>query len=137
MTFQRSVPDVHLHIGSELRPTGQAGTYEHVFAATGEVQSHVPLAGPDDVDDAVDAAQATFPVWKAWTPAQRRDALVRLGDLLETSREELARLSVLDNGMTYGIAHFTATSLCDYTRYYAGWADKIEGTVTSSHTHSR
>ena len=39
--------------------------------------------------------------------------------------------------MTYGIAHFTATSVCDYTRYYAGWADKIEGTVTSSPAHGR
>src|SRR5207302_6749567 len=71
------------------------------------------------------------------TPAQRRDVLVRLADLLEGARDELARLAVLDNGMTYGIAHYTATSVVDYTRYYAGWADKIEGHVTSSPAHGR
>ena len=63
--------------------------------------------------------------------------LVRLADLLERDRDELARLSVLDNGMTLGIAHFTATSVVDYARYYAGWADKIEGRVTSSPAHGR
>ena len=137
MTVDRSVPEVHLHIGSELRTTGGGGVFDHVFPATGEVQGTVPLAGPSDIDDAVRAAHDAFGVWRTWTPWQRRDALVRLGDLLEQHRDELARLSVLDNGMTYGIAHFTATSVCDYTRYYAGWADKIEGTVTSSHAHGR
>ena len=133
MTVDRSVPEVHLHIGSEMRTTGGGGGFDHVFPASGDVQGTVPLAGPSDIDDAVRAAHDAFGVWRTWTPWQRRDALVRLGDLLEEHRDELARLSVLDNGMTYGIAHFTATSVCDYTRYYAGWADKIEGTVTSSH----
>ena len=137
MTVDRSVPEVHRHIGSELRTTGGGGVFDHVFPASGEVQGSVPLAGPSDIDDAVRAAHDAFGVWRTWTPWQRRDSLVRLGDLLEQHRDELARLSVLDNGMTYGIAHFTATSVCDYTRYYAGWADKIEGTVTSSHAHGR
>lgn len=133
----RSVPEVHLHIGDERRTIGSGGVHEHVFPATGAVQGPVPLAGPDDVDDAVRAAAAAFETWRAWTPWQRRDALVRLADLLEAARPELARLSVLDNGMTLGIAHFTATSVVDYARYYAGWADKVEGRVTSSPVHGR
>src|SRR6478735_3208443 len=137
MTVDRSVPEVHLHIGSELRTTGGGGVFDHVFPASGEVQGSVPLAGPSDIDDAVRAAHDAFGVWRTWTPWQRRDALVRLGDLLEQDRDELARLSVLDNGMTLGIAQFTAGSVVDYTRYYAGWADKIEGRVTSSPAHGR
>ena len=53
MTVDRSVPEVHLHIGSELRTTGGGGVYDHVFPASGEVQGPVPLAGPSDIDDAV------------------------------------------------------------------------------------
>ncbi|MET0901896.1 MAG: aldehyde dehydrogenase family protein [Acidimicrobiales bacterium] len=131
------MPDVHLHIGEERRSRGGGGVHEHVYPATREVQGTVPLAGVEDVDDAVAAASAAFETWRTWTPWQRRDVLVRLADLLETSKEELARLSVLDNGMTYGIAHFTATSVVDYARYYAGWADKVEGRVTSSPAHGR
>ena len=137
MPTDRTVPEVHLHIGAERRTTGAGGVHEHVWPVTGEVQGPVPLAGPADVDDAVRAARDAFETWRTWTPWQRRDVLVRLADLLDAARDELARLAVLDNGMTYGIAHFTATSVADYTRYYAGWADKIEGRVTSSPAHGR
>ena len=133
----RTVPDVHLHIGDERRSRGGGGVHQHVYPATGEVQGPVPLADADDVDEAVQAASAVFETWRSWTPWQRRDALVRLAGLLEAAKDEFARLSVLDNGMTYGIAEFTATSMVDYARYYAGWADKVEGRVTSSPAHGR
>jgi aldehyde dehydrogenase (NAD+) len=137
MAIDRSVPDVHLHIGDEQRTSGEGGVYDHVFPATGEVQGPVPLAGSADVDAAVTAARAAFETWRAWTPSQRREVLVRLAELLDRSRDELARLAVLDNGMTHVIAQFSATSAADYARYYAGWADKIEGRVTSSPAHGR
>jgi aldehyde dehydrogenase (NAD+) len=137
MASDRTVPEVHLHIGDEQRTTGGGGVYEHVYPATGEVQGPVPLAGPQDIDDATAAAQAAFETWRTWTPWQRRDALVRLAGLLERDTDELARLSVLDNGMTHFIATFMATSVGDYARYSAGWADKIEGRVTSSRAHAR
>src|SRR4051794_9178999 len=137
MPIDRTVPAVHLHIGDEQRTQGGGGVHDHVFPATGEVQGPVPLAGPADIDAAVAAARAAFETWRGWTPWQRREALVRLADLLDRSRDELARLAVLDNGMTYGLAQFTAGSVVDYTRYYAGWADKIEGRVTSSPVHGR
>lgn len=137
MTVDRTVPEVHLHIGHERRTTGTGGEHTHRYPATGEVQGPVPLAGVDDIDDAVQAAHAAFSTWRAWTPWQRRDVLVKLAELLDDAKDELARLSVLDNGMTLGIAQFTASSLVDYTRYYAGWADKIEGRVTTSPAQGR
>ncbi|MET0728509.1 MAG: aldehyde dehydrogenase family protein [Acidimicrobiales bacterium] len=137
MAVDRTVPEVHLHIGDERRTTGTGGEHIHLYPATGEVQGPVPLAGVGDIDDAVQAAQTAFETWRSWTPWQRRDVLVKLADLLEDARDELARLSVLDNGMTLGIAQFTASSVVDYTRYYAGWADKIEGRVTTSPAQGR
>lgn len=137
MSIDRTVPAVHLHLGDEQRSHGGGGVHEHVYPVTGEVQGPIPLAGPADVDAAVAAARAAFDSWRAWTPAQRREVLMRLADVIATSRDELARLSVLDNGMTYGLAQLLVDSLVDYTRYYAGWTDKIEGRVTSSHAHSR
>src|SRR6476660_9485052 len=137
MAIDRTVPQVHLHIGEERRTSGGGGVHEHVYPATGQVQGPVPLAGPVDVDAAVAAARTAFETWREWPPARRRDVLVRLADLVEREQGELARLSVLDNGMSFGIAQFTASSVVDYTRYYAGWADKIEGRVTSSPAHGR
>lgn len=137
MAIDRTVPEVHLHIGEERRTAGQGGAHEHIYPASGQVQGLVPLAGPGDVDAAVVAAHGAFEAWQQWKPAERRDTLTRLADLLDASQDELARLSVLDNGMTHGLAQFMASSVTDYARYYAGWADKIEGRVTTSSAHGR
>jgi aldehyde dehydrogenase (NAD+) len=131
MAIDQSVPEVHLHIGGDRRAVGGAGVHEHVFPATGDVQGPIPLAAGSDVDDAVGAAHEAFGEWRRWTPSRRRDALVRLAELLHRERDEFARLSVLDNGMTVGMGELTAATLVDYARYYAGWADKVEGRVTS------
>ena len=62
----------------------------------------------------------------------RRDLLNRLADLIVRDREYLERLEALDNGKPqkqngwYGTEtdlHLVIACL----RYYAGWADKIEG----------
>ena len=55
-SIDRTVPDVHLHIGDERRSTGRGGVHQHVYPVTGEVQGPVPLAGADDVDEAAGTA---------------------------------------------------------------------------------
>ncbi|WP_041255976.1 aldehyde dehydrogenase family protein [Frankia sp. EAN1pec] len=131
MIIDRAVPPVHLHIGGEELDAGSGGVHEHVFPATGEVQGPVPLAGADDVDAAVRAAHAALPEWRAWTPARRAKVLTKLAELMENDREELARLSVLDNAMTHTLSGLLVDIMIGWTSYYAGWADKIEGKVTS------
>jgi aldehyde dehydrogenase (NAD+) len=137
MTTDKTVPEVHLHIGGELRTEGSAGSHQHIFPVTGEVQGSVPMAGPDDVDLAVKAAHEAFAVWRTWKPADRSRVLHRLGELMERDRDELARLSVLDNGMTASMSPLLVDLMTSWTHYYAGWADKIEGRVTSTPSQQR
>src|SRR3954469_18655615 len=132
MGIDRTVPDVHLHIGDERRASGAGGLHQHVYPATGEVQGPVPLAGPADVDAAVTVARTAFETWRTWTPVRRRDVLVRLAELVQRARGELTRRPGPGNGIPFGTAKFSPTWTVDYARYYAGWADKIEGRVTSS-----
>ena len=131
MAVDLSVPTVHLHIGGERRQRGSGGTHDHIYPADGSVQSAVPMAGVDDVDDAVAAAEAAFPEWRQRRPSERAQLLRRLGELMERDADELARLSVLDNGMTLAMARPLVDIMTSWTAYYAGWADKIEGRVTS------
>jgi len=131
MSVDLSVPVVHLHIGGEARTSGSGGVHQHVYPATGEVHGPVPLAGPDDVEAAVRAAHAAYPEWRAWRPAERALVLRRLGELMERDTAEIARLSVLDNGMSAGMSQPLVGIMASWTSYYAGWADKVEGRVTS------
>jgi len=137
MAVDLTVPEVHLHIGGEARTSGSGGVHHHVYPATGEVQGAVPLAGPDDVDAAVRAAYAAYPAWRAWRPSERARVLRRLGELMERDADEIARLSVLDNGMTAGMSQPLVGIMASWTSYYAGWADKVEGRVTSFPANQR
>jgi aldehyde dehydrogenase (NAD+) len=132
-----TVPAVHLHLGDQLVAEGTAGVYNHVWPVDGSMQGPVPLAGPDQVDAAVRAAEGALAEWRSWKPAARAEVLRRLAAVVRADREELARLCVLDNGMTLGMGQVAVDVLASYTDYYAGWADKIEGRVTSTPGQSR
>ncbi|MCB8794055.1 aldehyde dehydrogenase family protein, partial [Escherichia coli] len=66
--------------------------------------------------------------WAAVPPSQKSRLLHRLGDLVERDAEKLASLEALDMGRPVGfgtmmfVPNFVAS-----LRYYAGWADKING----------
>src|SRR5690349_3872126 len=100
MTASLAVPPVHLHIGDQLLGAGTAGVHQHVWPVDGSLQGPVPLAGADQVDAAVRAAEAALAEWRPWKPADRAALLRRLAQVVRADREELGRLCVLDNGMT-------------------------------------
>src|SRR5204863_1330395 len=66
--------------------------------------------------------------WKKMNARERGKCLNRLAQLIEDNMQELAALETLDNGKP--IRDSLAADLpltIDCYRYYAGWADKIEG----------
>src|SRR6476661_8058544 len=127
MTASTDVPRVHLHIGDQQLATGDAGMHQHVWPVDGRVLSSVPLAGADQVDAAVLAAHAAFAQWRSEKPAERAATLRRFAEAVRADRAELARLCVMDNGMTSFMGEIAVDTLASYTDYYAGWADKLEG----------
>jgi aldehyde dehydrogenase (NAD+) len=98
--------------------------------ATGEQIAEVAEADQADVDRAVVAARRAFESgpWSRMSAAERGRLLYRLADLVEENLEELAALETLDNGKPIrdSRAADLPLSIACY-RYYAGWADKIEG----------
>lgn len=92
--------------------------------------AEVALAGREDVDRAVDAAQQAFPAWSRMAAADRGRILLRLADLIETRTEELARLESLDTGHPLRDSRsldVPRTAAC--YRYFGGMADKFQGDV--------
>src|SRR5215472_11684801 len=72
-----------------------------VNPATGEILASVPLAGPADVNQAVEAAAAAFPGWRRTPPEDRIQPLFKLKMLLEEHIDDIARLITLENGKTF------------------------------------
>ncbi len=66
--------------------------------ATGDVLASVPLTPPDEVDQAVRAAEAAFAEWRRVPAPTRIQALFKLKNLMEEHFEALSRDVTLENG---------------------------------------
>jgi aldehyde dehydrogenase (NAD+) len=105
-------------------------TFETINPATGEVIARVAEGDKADVDKAVKAARRAFEEgpWRKMNARERGRLMYRLADLIEKNVEELAMLETLDNGKPIRDSRNADLPLTiDCYRYYAGWADKIEG----------
>lgn len=96
---------------------------------TGEVWARIARGNAADVERAVAAATRALPVWNALKPADRGRLLSRLADLIDHDAEALAAAEVRDNGKLYTEMLPQVRMAADWYRYYAGLADKIEGSV--------
>jgi len=124
------VKDQPLLINGKWQDSVSGKTFATVNPATGETICQVAEGDKADVDLAVKAARKAFEEgpWSKMSAAERGRLLNKLADLIEENKEELAALETLDNGKPYQVAlaaDLPLTIKC--YRYYAGWADKIQG----------
>jgi aldehyde dehydrogenase (NAD+) len=131
--IDRTPPPVFLRIGSEHRASGSGGQYDHIDPTTGAVDASIPLAGPAEIDEAVQTANGAFASWRSVRPAEKRKLLLRLADLFDQHADEFGRRGTLDNGTPLSLTRHSASACAEWTRYYAGWADKISSDVLSYH----
>lgn len=73
--------------------------------ATGEILSRVPLSTRNDLDRAVQAADAAFRTWSKVPVPRRARIMFKYQQLLVEHWEELARLVTLENGKNYSEAY--------------------------------
>lgn len=129
----KRLPKVGTIVGGDMTTDAAAGTHAHVNPATGEEQAAVPLSSALSVDAAVAAATEAAIAWRETPGTRRREILERLAALIVANGDELALISTLENGVTRG---FGATRFVEmaaaWTRYYAGWADRLEGLVVDT-----
>jgi len=119
-----------LLINNEWVDSVSGKTFATINPATAEEICQVAEADSADVDKAVHAARVAFETgpWRKATASQRGLLLHRLADLIEKHADELAQLEALDNGKPYSVASAADLPLViSCYRYYAGWADKIQG----------
>ncbi|MCB1883110.1 MAG: aldehyde dehydrogenase [Geminicoccaceae bacterium] len=104
------------------------GAFDSVNPATGEVWCRVPEATAEDVDRAVNAAEAAFAgPWAGLSPTGRGHCLRRLADLLAERSEDLGRIETIDTGKMFKETRWQARYISEFFHFYAGCADKIHG----------
>ena len=86
------------YINGSIVP-GNSGNSSAVFnPATGKQSARVALAGPEEVNTAVAAANAAFPAWSSTTPLNRARVMFKFKDLIEQNREKFQELITAEHG---------------------------------------
>lgn len=76
------------------------------------VADDIALAGVEDVDIAVAAAEKAFPAWRAMSTIQRRGIMLKFADLVEKNAIVLAELTRITLGAPYEAFGKFETGLC-------------------------
>jgi aldehyde dehydrogenase (NAD+) len=124
-----AVKETRLFIDNKWVEPAEGKYFDAINPATGEVIIKVAAATAPDVDKAVKAARRALESgpWSKMDAADRGRLLFKLADLIEKESRELAELESLNCGKTITDSIGDMAGVCNTLRYYAGWADKIEG----------
>jgi betaine-aldehyde dehydrogenase len=95
--------------------------------ATEEQLAELPQAGIEEADEAVAAALAAYPAWRAVAPNDRARLLRRLATLVEEHGEELARIESRNVGKPIAGARGEIAMVAQVFHFYAGTVDKHYG----------
>jgi betaine-aldehyde dehydrogenase len=132
MTTETSAPpavsNVKMIIGGEQVDAADGQTFDVMNPATGEVLARAPLGGAEDVNRAVNAAQAAFEgPWSTWSASKRGRTLQKFSNLVKQNLEELAQLESRNVGKPISGARGEALAVSLVFEYYAGAANKLFG----------
>ena len=105
-------------------------TFETLNPETNKPWAVVPEASTKDVDRAVKSAQKAFEgEWPKLLPRERGKFLRAIGNQLRENAEMLGEVETIDTGKLFRETKKQANYIAEYYDYYAGLADKVEGTV--------
>ncbi|KAJ4177412.1 hypothetical protein NW767_014001 [Fusarium falciforme] len=93
------------------------------------VIGNIPIAGPADVDAAVEYAEKAFHgPWSSFTALQRTECLLKLASLIDEELTSILTLDSLTSGVPISLAPIRERNyIRNCVIYYAGWTDKQKG----------
>jgi len=121
-----------MFINGQWIPSQSGKTFDTINPANEEVIAQVAEGDAVDVECAVEAARRAFDEgpWPRLNARERGKIMHRFCDLIDEEIDELAAIESLDNGKPLKDARYVDIPLAvECIRYYAGWADKIQGTT--------
>ncbi|CAO1629689.1 unnamed protein product [Sympodiomycopsis kandeliae] len=113
--------------GQWVKAAKDGKTIEVLNKATQAVIGTVPDMGAAETKDAINAAHAAWPAWKAKTGKERADLLFKLYDALQANTEDLAKIIVAENGKALAEAKGEVAYSNSFIQWFAGEAQRIYG----------
>ncbi|KKG10205.1 aldehyde dehydrogenase [Methanosarcina sp. 2.H.A.1B.4] len=121
-----------LLIGGESRDSSTGETFDDINPATLENLATIQVAGNEDVDRAVEAAEEGFRVWSEVPAPRRAEVLFRAARILQERKEDLAILMTEEMGKVLPETRGDVQEAIDITNYAAGEGRRMLGETTTS-----
>lgn len=114
------------YINGELVAPKSGNYIDNYNPAIGEVYSLIPDSDENDINDAVRAAKAAFPIWSGMKAEERSEIMLNLAALIKKNHDRLAEAESIDNGKPLWLAssvdikrahdniHFFATAILHF-----------------------
>ncbi|CDG52985.1 aldehyde dehydrogenase [Vreelandella titanicae] len=117
-----------LRIGDQWCDAADGNVLESINPLNQQAWALIPQATASDVDAAVQAARHAFETeWRSTNGLQRAALMHELANLLESDTERMAQLETTDNGKVIRETRVQMRFAARNYRYFAGWADKLQG----------
>ena len=124
------IKEYKMFINGEWIDSDTKRTFETLNPENNKPWAVVPEASANDVDKAVKAAQKAFEgEWPKLLPRERGKYLRAIAEKLRKNAELLGEIETIDTGKLFRETKKQANYIAEYYDYYAGMADKVEGTV--------
>ncbi len=124
------IQNFKMYINGEWLDSSSGKKIQTLNPENNEVWAIVPEANEKDVDKAVQSAQKAFEnSWSILHPRDRAKYLRLIADQLRENAEHLGKIETLDTGKIFRETKTQANYIAEYYDYFAGLADKVEGTV--------
>ena len=120
-----------LYINGEWRSGSNGQMMRSVNPHNNQEWASFDCASKEDVNLAVQSAKIAIndPLWKSMTASNRGKMLYKLANLIEKNAEKIGSIETQDSGKLLAETISQTKYVSDYYRYFAGLADKVEGST--------
>ncbi|KAK8031107.1 Aldehyde/histidinol dehydrogenase [Apiospora arundinis] len=125
------VQQVSCYIHGKPIPARRGGTFAVLDPGSGTTWAHSADSTIDDVEPAVHSSAIAFAAYRQTPPRQRAKLLHAWHREIEAHREDLARLLVAETGKPLAEARGELDYALSFVWWFAGEADRVEGTTVT------
>ncbi|MGE5250703.1 MAG: aldehyde dehydrogenase family protein, partial [Bacteroidota bacterium] len=115
------------YIGGEWLEGRRGRRFQTINPANEELVAEVPSAELEDMEAAVQAARAAFDPWRLTPAPLRGELLFRVGEILKSRKEELARLLTREMGKVIAEARGDVQEAIDMAYFMGGEGRRLLG----------
>jgi succinate-semialdehyde dehydrogenase / glutarate-semialdehyde dehydrogenase len=124
-------------IGGEWCDAPEGGAIDVTDPATGELLGTVPAMGTRETREAIAAAQAALPGWRARTALERAALLRKWYELILANQEDLGQLMTAEQGKPLAEAKGEIAFAASFIEWFAQEARRVDGDVLASPSNDR